>query len=272
MKAAKPRPRSELVMRVIQPVADDGVRRLARAGVRPHTVVLTHTAVGLVAAALLATPAWAGWVAAALLLQVKTLLDNMDGGLARVTGQVTVMGRYLDTLMDLVVNAALFAALARHGPAALALVAWLALTLILSVDHVLEQRYRTLRSPVAEPTHNGAAGIVVAFLRGTYDLLLGTQDRALSALDRAAFRRIAGVPEEQAPLDARLAWSDLFSTASVVNFGLSTQLLLLGICAAVGHPFAYVWLVFAQLLSLVALQAVRVVRFRDYLRTASSSA
>lgn len=272
MNAAKPRPRSEFLMRLIQPVADGGVRWLVRAGASPHKVVLVHTAVGLAAALLLATPVWGGWVAAALLLQVKTLLDNMDGGLARITGQVTVMGRYLDTLMDLVVNAALFAALAQHGPPALAVVGWLSLTLILSLDHVLEKRYRKLRSPEAEPVHEGAAGLVVAVLRGTYALLLGTQDRALSALDRAAFRRITGVQEDEAPLDTRLAWSDLFSTASVVNLGLSTQLLVLGVCAAVGHPFAYVWLVFAQLLYLVVVQSIRVVRFRDYLRMASSSA
>ena len=50
-------------------------------------------------------------VAAALLLQLKTLLDNADGALARATGQVTLTGRYLDTIADLVVNAAVFAAL-----------------------------------------------------------------------------------------------------------------------------------------------------------------
>ena len=50
-------------------------------------------------------------VLAAVLFQVKTLLDNADGPLARVTGRVTLVGRYLDTLADLVVNAALFAAL-----------------------------------------------------------------------------------------------------------------------------------------------------------------
>ena len=50
-------------------------------------------------------------VVAALLLQVKTLLDNADGLLARASGRVTLAGRYLDTEADLVVNAALFAAL-----------------------------------------------------------------------------------------------------------------------------------------------------------------
>ena len=50
-------------------------------------------------------------VAAALLLQLKTVLDNADGQLARATGRVTVLGRYLDSESDCSSNAALFAAL-----------------------------------------------------------------------------------------------------------------------------------------------------------------
>ena len=59
-------------------------------------------------------------VAAALLVQLKTLLDNADGQLARLTGRVTAFGRYLDSECDLLVNAALFAAVgwrrARRSP------------------------------------------------------------------------------------------------------------------------------------------------------------
>ena len=50
-------------------------------------------------------------VAAALLLQLKTVLDNADGQLARAAGKESVLGRYLDSESDLLVNAALFAAL-----------------------------------------------------------------------------------------------------------------------------------------------------------------
>ena len=61
-------------------------------------------------------------VAAALLIQLKTVLDNADGQLARLSGQVTLLGRYLDSLCDLLVDAALFAGLgvvrARTGRAA----------------------------------------------------------------------------------------------------------------------------------------------------------
>ena len=47
---------------------------------------------------------------AALLIQLKTVLDNADGQLARLSGRITAFGRYLDSELDLFVNAALFAA------------------------------------------------------------------------------------------------------------------------------------------------------------------
>ena len=85
---------------------------LARIGVAPPVVVVANAATGLFAALAIVR---GELLVAALLLQLKTLLDNSDGQLARVTGRVTLAGRYLDTEADLVVNVALFAALA-HLP------------------------------------------------------------------------------------------------------------------------------------------------------------
>lgn len=147
--AAKPRPRSEVLLQLLRPVTDALVAPLGRWGVDPQAVVLTHTALGLVAASLVVLGP-ASWLWAALLLQLKTLLDNLDGGVARATGRVTRMGRYLDSVLDLAVNLTLFAALALYGPGAwgwpLAAAAALVLMLVLSLDFNLEQRYKALRS------------------------------------------------------------------------------------------------------------------------------
>ena len=43
-------------------------------------------------------------VVAALLVQLKTVLDNADGQLARLTDRVTAFGRYLDSECDLLVE------------------------------------------------------------------------------------------------------------------------------------------------------------------------
>lgn len=263
--AAKPRPRHEVLMRVVQPLADRGVARLARTSVDPQHVVLTHTVVGFTAAALLARDAAVAWLVAALLLQGKTLLDNMDGGLARATGRVTQMGRYLDTVMDLLVNVALFAALATHGPPSAAWAAFVVLTLVLSADHNAERRYREVRDddairPGAAPP--GAPPWLLATVRGLYRVVLAPQDRLYRGVDAALFRYATNTAWSAAPAGLRRRWADAFSTGALVNLGLSTQYVLLGVCAALGAPFVYVLVVLAQAPYLALVQAARVWRIR----------
>lgn len=272
--AAKPRPRSEWIMWLLQPLATAGVRGLARLGVDPQTVVWSHAAVGMVAAAAIGVGGTAAWLSAAALLQLKTLLDNMDGGLARSTGRVTQMGRYLDTVLDTLVNALLFAALALHGPAGwawpLALGAFLLLMAMLSLDFNLERRYRALRGRV-DGDDDAPAGAPEAWLRafrGVYERLLRPQDRLIERLDRSAFARLRGALYDGAPLVDRLAWNDLWSTATLVNLGLSSQLLLLGVCLALGQPFAYVAVVYLLAAYVMTVQLVRAARFRRHLRGA----
>lgn len=238
-------------------------------------VVAAHALLGLAAAVLLARQASVALVAAAVLLQLKTLLDNVDGGLARVSGRVSQAGRYLDTTADLLVNVALFAALTQHGPALPALLALLVLTLLLSLDFNLEGRYRELRAPppaATPPLPPGAPSWLLSVPRGVYRALLEPQDRWLRHLDAALFERASGRSEAAAPARLRLAWNDLFSTASVVNLGLSSQLALLGALSLLGRPYLYVVAVYLQLAYVLAVQFVRVARLRRTLREERGSA
>ncbi len=234
-----------------------------------------HALLGLAAAGLLTRHAGAALVAAAVLLQLKTLLDNVDGGLARVTGRVTEAGRYLDTGADLIVNIALFAALTRHGPAVPAWLALVLVTLVLSLDFNLEGRYRELRGDPgapAAPLPPGAPAWILGLLKGLYRVLFEPQDRWLRSLDRTLFERASGRPEADAPAALRRTWNDLFSTASVVNLGLSSQLALLGLLCLLGRPYLYVVAVYLQLVYVLAVQAVRVARLRRAVRQGRGSA
>jgi archaetidylinositol phosphate synthase len=271
--AAKARPRSEAIMLVVQPVASIAIRLLARARVDPQAVVWSHTLLGAAAAVSIAvTPSGVPNFTAALLLQAKTLLDNVDGGLARATKQVTEMGRYLDTVLDTLVNAALFAAIARHAPDAFgalqAAVAFLLLMAMLSLDFNLERRYRALRGARSgdDAAPPGAPAAVLALFRGFYERVLAPQDRWIDRLDEAAFRRLRGRAYAAADATDRLAWNDLWSSATLVNLGLSTQLLVLGICLAAGHPFAYVGCITAMAAYVVVIQGVRALRFRRWVQ------
>ena len=136
----------------------------------------------VVAAGAVGSPLRSSWGAArcsraALLLQLKTLLDNADGQLARLTGRTSAFGRYLDSEVDLLVNAALFAALGwTTGQPALALAGFLALTSVLSLNFNAE---RLSRAAVAEPEADGRA---TALLRRVYGLFYAPQDRLAEAL------------------------------------------------------------------------------------------
>ncbi len=265
-QAVKARPRSELIMTLFRPPALQVARACARAGVRPEALVFIHFAIGLLAALLVAQHVWVAWLVAALMLQAKTVLDNADGALARSTGTVTELGRYLDTVLDFLVNVALFAALAAHGSAWLSAVALIVLTLLLSWDFNAERLHvetrPDYRAPQSAPAPPGPGPTwLLASFRGFYGAVFAPQDRLVRHLDTRLFR-LAGGRDYSPASGERRAWSDYLSTAAVVDLGLSTQLLLLGACLLLGAPFLYVVLVLLQGVYLVALQTVRVMRFR----------
>ncbi|MEX2502320.1 MAG: CDP-alcohol phosphatidyltransferase family protein [Trueperaceae bacterium] len=274
--APKARPRRERAMLLLQPVADRLVAWLAPTGCNPLWIVALHGLAGVSAAGLVAWGATApdgpgrAWAVAAALLLVRALLDNVDGGLARATGRVTRTGRYLDTLTDLIVNLALFAALATVVPWGMAAVAFALNTVTLSLDANMERLYRVPRTVPdrgrSEPVDDGPRWLLRA-TRGLYDAVLAPQDRWIERADRALFRRLEGRPYARAPLDRRLAWSDLFSTASLVDLGLSTQSLIAAGLLLAGWPQAVPVLVLLGFAWAVTAQGLRIVRYRAYRRS-----
>lgn len=206
---------------VFRPPAHLLARALAPLRVPPPAVVLAGAATGFVAAAEVGRHAF---LAAALLLQLKTLLDNADGQLARATSRVTDFGRYLDSESDLLVDAAVFAGLGVWIGPWLALAGFVLLTMVLSLNFNLERIYR-----------GAPAGWDDSALGRVYGLLYGWQDRVAEAVIRRPRRGTVFVAS---------------------NFGLSPQLLVLGICLALGHPGAYVGVVAICLAALVVLVTV----------------
>ena len=217
---------------VFRPLSNLLVPVLRRFGVSPLAVVLANAATGLVAAFVLAR---GELIAAAVLLQVKTLLDNTDGQLARATGRVTLAGRYLDTAADLVVNAALFAALGYvTAQPLLALAGFIALTLVLAADFNATELYREAHgapTPQPPPTGDRAERILASMYAAVF-----------APLDRV-FRRLGG----------RIGY-DRFTVTVLANLGLSTQLVVLGVCLALEAPSAYLWFTLGCLVVLLPLQ------------------
>ena len=222
-QSRKPRHGTELVCeKVFRPLAHPLVLLFARLRVPPPVVVAAAGVAGLAGAVELGR---GSLLAAALLVQLKTLLDNSDGQLARLTGRTSAFGRYLDSEVDLLVNAALFAALAwTSAQPAVALVGFLALTSVLSLNFNAE---RLSRAGTAEPAVEGRATSV---LRRIYGLVYAPQDKLAEAV---AARR----PALTSPT----------AVSVLANFGMSTQLAAFGLLMALGHPLAFAWLALAQL-------------------------
>jgi phosphatidylglycerophosphate synthase len=218
-RSRKARLRQERICEtVFRPLAHLVVMPLARLGVPPPAVVLASTACGLAAAVELAR---GHLIAAALLVQAKTILDNADGQLARLTGRVTAFGRYLDSECDLLVNAALFAAVGwRTDQPLLAAAGFVALTAALSINFNVERLAR-----------GAEAGWDASVLGRAYGLLYGWQDRLLE----------------------RVLRPELFTVGALAQLGMSSQLLAFGICIAAGHPAAFAWVALAELGGVAAL-------------------
>ena len=254
----------ELVLELVfRPLSNLLVPLLARIGIAPPVVVLANAATGLFAALAIAR---GELLVAALLLQLKTLLDNSDGQLARVTGRVTLAGRYLDTEADLVVNVALFAALGHvTGEPLLAAAAFVALTIVLAVDFNLTELYREC-ADLAETPAFEVGSRAEHVLATIYGVTFAVLDRTLRAASERRFERLAGDASGERAHEARLAYVDPLTVSVLANLGLSTQLAALGICLALAAPEAYLWVALGSLALLVPLQIRAERRARAALR------
>jgi archaetidylinositol phosphate synthase len=243
--------RELLCERVFRPAAHVVVLALAPVRVPPPVVAAASGAAGLAAAVELAR---GQLLAAALLVQLKTVLDNADGQLARLTGRTSVFGRYLDSELDLLVDAALFAALGwTTGQPVAALAGFLALTAVLSVNFNLERLYAAEHGGGRGAMPDGG-GRAAEALRRLYALVYAPQDRLI---ERAVERRLRDRPAAE-----RLAYHDATTVSVLANLGLSTQLAAFGVLVAAGRPLDFVWLVLAELGLVAALMLRREARLQ----------
>jgi len=247
---AKERPVQEFLNLVLyRPLAHLVVRLLLPTPLKPHHLVLCHTFLVLLAAWLLLKEED---LLAGFLLQVKTVLDNADGQLARLRQETTELGRYLDTELDFLGNLALFLALGlRTGEGGWALLAFLVFTLVQSYDFNLERLYRRAWDLPEPQEVRDPETPLLRLLRGAYRLLFLPQDRGIAALEEFLVRRLGLAP--------RRFW-DEWALSGVVNLGLTTQLFFLGVFLAFHQPGAYLTFVLLQGVYLGLWYLWRVVR------------
>lgn len=234
---------------VIRPVAGAVVRLLYATPVTPNQVTLLSTVAGLVAAPLLVPGSHALTAAAGLLITLKDILDSADGQLARARQQYSRSGRFLDSIGDFLVNAALFAAIGIRiagttgvpAAAMLALAGFLGTTLRVSY-HVFYQTafllarggqgVNRLSEEVRPEDSQAPAG--TRRLQRLFLMLYGWQDRAIAGLDRRSGRRSLATEDL-----VRRWYTNITALRFAATIGLGTDLFLLMLCALANAPEIY---------------------------------
>ena len=109
------------------------------------------------------------------------------------------------------------------------------------------------------------SGRADGLLRGLYVLLYAPQDRLV---ERSIERRLRSAQVRE----ARRAYHDRATVTVLANLGMSTQLLVFGICAALGRPAAFAWIALAELAFVLCLFLRRELLLRSVARTTVDSA
>jgi phosphatidylglycerophosphate synthase len=108
LRAATARTDSFFSMHIHRPLSRPISSRLAKTAATPNMLTLFHIAVGLAGAFLLMRGTYASQAAGGLLFLASTILDGVDGELARLKLQESNFGHYLDIVGDNVVHVAVF--------------------------------------------------------------------------------------------------------------------------------------------------------------------
>jgi archaetidylinositol phosphate synthase len=258
-KSLKPRPRVEYASEYFfRPIAHLVVMALLPLRVPPPALVVFHTCLGVLAGLLIAR---SDFIWAAILIQIKTVLDNADGQLARASGMVSETGRYLDTEGDFVVNIALFWGLGSWTEQwSLALLAFVIFTLMLSADFNWEYLYRKERNQHFRPSPDTSREnqTILRALEWFYATVFKPQDEAIRAFSERRFETIyAKHPNAEARAQARLEYFEADSLLVLANLELSTQLAVLGLCLVLGVPELFLWFVVACGITVIGLQLWR---------------
>lgn len=242
--------------------------RLRDTWVRAPHVTLVFLVVGFVGAGLYVSGDYVAALAGTACLQAKNILDAVDGSLARLQNRPSRIGRFLDSLSDAAVAAALYGALGcvvaqqRAGLyawtlAAAALVAGLVQSTVFNFYYV---RYRRrhggdptsqVEESFTEQDREAYAGQpwaarTLGTLLALYHVVYGWQDRIVAALDRWAVGPLVEFGRLQ---EAALLRDDRGFLTAVSALGPGVQILLLNVFTVVGFRVlvpaleAYLWVI-----------------------------
>ncbi len=251
----KSRQSDELInIYLIRPVAGVIIRFLYTTSITPNQVTIAAIIVGLLAAGCYGFRTYPAVILAGILIEVKDILDSADGQLARVKQMYSRRGRFLDSLGDVLVNAALFSGVVINLQTEflvimLAIIGFAGMTLRISYHvfyHVqylhLEEQYLLNRTDESITEADRTADPVALFLQKMYLYVYGWQDGFIARIDRWCLGR---KDRTTGPSHDRVMthWYSNSLALRLSGFlGLGTELALLACCSIVNNLRLYLWL------------------------------
>lgn len=228
-----------------RPIARRITRALINTPIAPIQITFAYAVIGFIAAALFASGTYLNGAIAGVLLLVKSTLDAVDGSLARARNRPSRVGRFLDSLFDYFINAAIFLGLASSGQPLtverlmLALLALESATWQGTSFNYYYVYYRTLTGgdttsklhETEEQSYPWDDARVLRVLVQVYRVIYGWQDALLAKLDRAI------TPDRADPI-----YRDKRLLTATTAMGLGFQLLLIAIAAWLDRAEWALWL------------------------------
>src|SRR3972149_952738 len=231
-----------------RPLARVVTRWLVPTRISPIHITLAYTILGLTAGVLYSTSDRANAAVAGALLIIKGFLDGIDGSLARARNRPSRVGRFLDSVCDYLINAAVLLGIG-SGMAARIGSPWPILVAMIALEamtwhgttfnyYYVVYRHRTGGDATSRIDERNAEGYpwdnpaVLKIVHTLYRVIYEWQDRGMAALDR----RITADPHSPVYLDKRLlTW--------ITVMGVGFQLLLFAGLSWIGQPAWIFWLI-----------------------------
>jgi CDP-alcohol phosphatidyltransferase len=254
---------------LLRPIAGLIVWVLYNTPVTPNQVTLASTIAGLVAAFFYLKGTPEAFIVAGLLITLKDLLDSADGQLARAKQQYSRVGRFLDSIGDFVVDAAVFSAIGwilyqSGGHWWMLLLALLGLAgisfrvsyhVFYQVNFLhLQKKFANNRTSEEIREEDLKKGGVDLVLQRIFQCIYGWQDRLIERVDRWSyggdFRRShknePRDPSENSspePCQKGQEWySDIISLRISGLLGFGTEFFLLMLCSVSNRLELYLYL------------------------------
>ncbi len=254
---------------LLRPIAGLIVWALYYTPITPNQVTIASTIAGLVAAFFYLKGTPEAFIVAGLLVTLKDLLDSADGQLARAKQQYSRVGRFLDSIGDFVVDAAVFSAIGwilyqsggHWWMLLLALVGVIGISLRVSY-HVfyqvnflhLQKQFASNRISEEIREEDLKEGGVELVLQRIFQCIYGWQDRLIERVDRWSYGRNFRRLHENEPRDSSEGsscepcqrgqewYSDIISLRISGLLGFGTEFFLLMLCSVLNRLELYLYL------------------------------